>query len=163
MEFWVFVGGQNLSDFRGGCPIRGWGLYVIFHRGRSIHSSCILSFWNASFQKFKSFLFAAPSFSIFRFKTDTGLQVDIDFNTESKLSFSRSSFFSCLTWHSKPTKLMKLLSFYPFGGFRGPSKPSSQWNQSIFCECKHAWQLLVKIKSDPSVNKQPSVKHEGEF
>ena len=100
---------------------------------------------------------------IFRFKTDTGLQVDIDFNTESKLSFSRSSFFSCLTWHSKPTKLTKLLSFYPFGGFRGPSKPSSQWNQSIFCECKHAWQLIVKIKSDPSVNKQPSVKHEGEF
>ena len=100
---------------------------------------------------------------IFRFNTDTGAQVDIDFNTESKLSFSRNSFFSLLTWHSKPTKPMKLLSFYSFGGFRGPSRTSSQWNQSIFYECKHAWQLLVKIKSDPFVNKHRSVKHEGEF
>ena len=100
---------------------------------------------------------------IFRFNTDTGLQVDIDFNTESKLSFSRNSFFSLLTWHSRPTEPMKLFSFYSFGGFRGPSRPSSQWNQSIFCECKHAWQQLVKIKSDPFVNKHCSVKHEGEF
>ena len=50
------------------------------------------------------------SIHIFRFKTDAGLQVDTDFNTESKFSFSSSSFFSLLSGHSKPTKPMKLLS-----------------------------------------------------
>ena len=48
---------------------------------------------------------------IFRFTTDAGLQVDTDFNTESKFSFLRSSFFSPLSGNSKPTKPMKLLSF----------------------------------------------------
>ena len=51
------------------------------------------------------------NFNIFRFKTNAGLQVDIDFNNESKFYFSRSSFFSPLSGHSKPTKPMKLLSF----------------------------------------------------
>ena len=36
---------------------------------------------------------------VFRFKRDGGLQVDIDFNTESNFSFSRSSFFSRLSGH----------------------------------------------------------------
>ena len=36
---------------------------------------------------------------IFRFKTNAGLQVDIGFNTESKFSFSRSSFFSPFSGH----------------------------------------------------------------
>ena len=48
---------------------------------------------------------------IFKFKMGAGLQVDIDFNTESKFSCPRSSFFSPFSGHSKPTKLMKLLSF----------------------------------------------------
>ena len=34
---------------------------------------------------------------------------------------------------------------------------------SILCKCKQTLQLLVKIKSDPFVNKQPGVQHEGEF
>ena len=37
--------------------------------------------------------------NIFRFKTDAELQVHIDFNTKSKFSFSRSSFFSPLNGH----------------------------------------------------------------
>ena len=49
--------------------------------------------------------------SIFRFKIHVGLQVDIDFNTKSKISCWRSSFFWPLSGHSKPTKPMKLLSF----------------------------------------------------
>ena len=32
-----------------------------------------------------------------------------------------------------------------------------------FCVRKQTWQLLVKIKSDPFVNKQPGVEHEREF
>ena len=40
--------------------------------------------------------------------------------------------------------------FYPFGEIKRPSKLSSQ--QSILCEYKQTWQLLVKIKSDPVYN-----------
>ena len=47
-------------------------------------------------------------------------------NTEFKFSFSRSSFFSPLSGRSKPTKPWNWFLFYPFGRFRGPSKPSSQ-------------------------------------
>ena len=36
---------------------------------------------------------------IFRFKTDAGLQVDIDFNTESEFPCSRSNLFSFLSGH----------------------------------------------------------------
>ena len=69
----------------------------------------------------KIFACGALNFNIhiFRFTMDAGLQVDIDFNTESKFSFPRSSFFSPLSGHSKPIN-------YPFGWFRGPPKPSSQ-------------------------------------
>ena len=51
-------------------------------------------------------------FPVFTFSDlrHAGLQVDTDFNTESKFSFSSSSFFSLLSGHSKPTKPMKLLS-----------------------------------------------------
>ena len=49
---------------------------------------------------------------IFKFKTDARLQVDIKFNTEYKFPFSRSSLFSPLSGQSKPTKPMKLLSFF---------------------------------------------------
>ena len=49
---------------------------------------------------------------IFRFKTDAELQVNIDFNTESKFFCSRSSLFSPLSGQSNSTKPMKLLSFF---------------------------------------------------
>ena len=84
-------GGQFIFDLRGGggCPMR----QVLFRRVRSVHSLSILSFWNARFQKFYNFAGAAFIFNIhiFRFKADAGFQVDINFNTESKFSFSRSS------------------------------------------------------------------------
>ena len=53
--------------------------------------------------------------------------------------------------------------FYPFGGFRGSCKPSSPESQSILCECKQTWKLLVKDKSDLFVNKQIFVQHKREF
>ena len=97
----------------------------VFRKGRSVHSSSTFSFWNATLQKFKDFSLIF-NINIFRFETDAGLQVGIDFNNESKSFFSRSSFFSPLSGHPKPTKPIKLLLFYPFGRIRGPSKPSSQ-------------------------------------
>ena len=101
---------------------------------------------------------------ISRFKIHSGFQLDIDFNTESKFSCSRINFFSILSGHSKPTKPMKLISFFTkFGASRGPSKPFNQKIQSILCQCKQTRQLLVKIKKDLFVNKRPGVEHEGKF
>ena len=105
---------------------RGGG--VLFLRVKSVHFLSIFSFWNAQdFKNSKLFVCSALIFNIpiFRFKMDAGLQVDFEFNTKSKFFCSRSSFFSLLSGHSKPTKPMRLL-FYPFGRFRGRSKPSSQ-------------------------------------
>ena len=95
--------------FQGGCPMKG---VYISQGGRSVHSPPIFLFWNAKFQKFKIFACGASIFNthIFRFKMDAGLQVDIDFNTEFNFSYSRNSFFSQLSGHSKTTKPMKLLS-----------------------------------------------------
>ena len=98
---------------------------------------------------------------IFRFKTGARVQVDIDFDTESK--FSRSIFFSPLVDTKNQPKPQNFFLFYPLGGFRGPSKPFSQQSQSILCECKQTWKLLVKVKSDSFVKKQPRVQHEGGF
>ena len=85
------LGGNFFFDWGGGggCPMR----QVLFRRVRSVHSPSILSFWNARFQKFNNFAGARLLFNIhiFRFKADAGFQVDINFNTESKFSFSRSS------------------------------------------------------------------------
>ena len=96
-----------------GYPMRG---RVIFCWGRPVDFPSIFSFWDARFKKFKKILPASPSFIIFTFsdlrsKTDAGTQVDIDFDTEYNFHFSRSSFFSPLSGHSKTTKPMKLLSF----------------------------------------------------
>ena len=62
---------------------------------------------------------------IFRLKVDAGLQVDIDFNTESEFSRSRSSFFSPLSDHSKPTKTHETaVSFIHLVGLEGsPNHP----------------------------------------
>ena len=129
MEFWDFGGGQNIFDFSGGggergCPVRG-GYSV---RGGQFILHPFSHFEMQHFKISKNLACGTLIFNIniFRFKTDAGLQVDIDFNNESKFSFSRNSFFSPLSGHPKPTKPMKLLLFYPFGGIRGPSKPSSQ-------------------------------------
>ena len=85
---------------------------------------------------------------------DAGFQVDIDFNTESKFSCSRSSFFSTLSGPSKPAKPIKLLScFIHLGDLEGlPNHPVSK-ARAFRVKCKQTWQLLVKIESDPFVNK----------
>ena len=47
-------------------------------------------------------------------------------------------------------------------GLEGP--PNHPVTKSrAFCVRKETWQLLVKIKSDHFVNKQPGVQQEGEF
>ena len=96
----------------GGCPMRGYisfgevsSFYVHFH----IKNFCLIFHIHS-----------------FRFKIHAGLQVDSDFNTESKFSCSMSSFFPLLSGNSKPTKPLKRLSFYQFGAVREPSKRSSQ-------------------------------------
>ena len=69
----------------------------IFRGGKSVHSPSIFSFLNARFQNIFACVALIFNIHIFRFKTVAGLQLDIDFNTESKFSFSRSSFFSPLS------------------------------------------------------------------
>ena len=93
----------------GGCPIRG----LCFFGGGPL---ILCPFSHIEMQHFKnSEIFASDALifniHIFRFKVHAGLQVDIDFNTESKFSCSRSSFFLPLSGHAKPAKPMKLLSF----------------------------------------------------
>ena len=107
----------------GGCPIRG----LCFFGGGPL---ILCPFSHTEMQYFKnSEIFACDALIfniyIFRFKIHAELQVDIDFNTESKFSCSRSSFFSPLSGHSKQTKPMKLHSFLSICAFRGPSKPSN--------------------------------------
>ena len=84
------------------------------------------------------------NFNIFRFKTNAGLQVDIHFNNESKEG--EVPFHPSVGTQNQPNPRNCFL-LYPFDGITRPSKPSSQ--QSILCEYKQTWQLLVKIKSDP--------------
>ena len=145
----------------------------LFNEGHYISLGEVTSFYpnfpilKCKISKFQKFLTAAPSFlniHISRFKIHSGFQLDIDFNTESKFSCSRINFFSILSGHSKPTRPMKLISFFTkFGASRGPSKPFNQKSQSILCQCKQTRQLLVKIKKDLFVNKRPGVEHEGKF
>ena len=62
----------------------------------------------------------------FRFKTDAGLQVDIDFNTESIFFFQGDFSFHPSGDTKNQLNPSNCFLFYPFGGFRGPPKPSSQ-------------------------------------
>ena len=144
----------------------GEGEVVKFCRGRSVHSSSIFSFWNARFKKFKIFLPVASSFSMFtfldlrqiqNFKQILTLTLNLNFLFQGAVSFHPS-----VCTQNQPNPWNCFL-FYPFSGFRGPSKLSSQLSQSIFCERKQTWQLLIKIKNEPFVNKQPGAQHEGEF
>ena len=110
-------------------------------RGRDISLGEVSSFYvhfpilKWDFKVSKMFACAAciVKIHIFRFRMHARLQVDIDFNTESKFSFSRTGFFSPLRGHSKVIKPVKLLFFYPIGAFRGPPKPPSQYSQIILC------------------------------
>ena len=81
---------------------------------RSVHSPSLFSFWNAKPQKLKKNACGALIFNIhiFRFKTDAGLQVDIDFNIESKFSFSRSSFFFTHQWALKTNQINETDFFF---------------------------------------------------
>ena len=97
LEFWVFRGGQNIFDFREGVALWGGGVYFV--RGGQFILHSFSHFEMQDFKNLKNFVCSTVSFNIliFRFKIDAGLQVDIDFNTESKFSFSRSSVFSPLS------------------------------------------------------------------
>ena len=111
VKIFLISGGKKLS-----CEGEGY----FFRGGQFI----LRSFSHFEMQDFKgSKIFACGAFifniHIFRFRMHARLQVDIDFNIESKFSFSRSGFFSPLGGHSKVTKPVKLL-FYPIGAFRGP-------------------------------------------
>ena len=107
------------------------------------------------FKNSKIFVCGALIFNIhiFRFKMDAGLHLDIDFNTESKFSCSRSSFFLPLSGPSKPTKPMTLLSFFiHLMGLEG--SPSVSKVSAIFVDVKRQ-QLQVKIESVTFVNIRP--------
>ena len=98
------------------------------------------------------FAWSTPIFNIhiFRFKMDAGLKVCFDFNAESNFFCSRSSFFSPLGEHSKPTKPMKLLPFLSIlEGFQ-----NHLLSKAILCEYKQTWHLLFKIKGNSFLNKQ---------
>ena len=88
--------GQNIFGFKGG----GGEGYISL--GKSGSFSPFTHFEMLDLKISKNFACGTfiSNIHIFRFTTDAGLQVDTDFNTESKFSF--------------------------FGGFRGPRKPSSQ-------------------------------------
>ena len=75
------------------------------------------------FKNSKHFACSALIFNIhiFGLMVDAGVQVDIDFNTEAKFSCSRSSFFSPLSDHSKPTKTHETAVFFiHLVGLEGP-------------------------------------------
>ena len=108
LEFWFLWGGQNIFDLS--CSMRGRGLY--FFGGTQFILRLFSHFEMQDFKNSKSFACALIfNIHIFRFKIHAGIQVDIDFNTESKSPCSKSSFFSPLSGHSKPNKPMKVLSF----------------------------------------------------
>ena len=105
--FCGFWGMSKIFDFKG---VALWG--YITQRKVSLFSICF-PILKCKISKTQLFTSSALIFNIhiFRFKMDAGLQVYIYFNTEFEFSCLRSSFFSTLNRHSKPTKPMKLLSF----------------------------------------------------
>ena len=99
MEFWAFGRGQNIFNLRG-VVLLGGGVYYVGTGQFIFHP-----FSHFEMQDFKNSkkICLQHSFSIFTVsdlkQMHAELQVDIDFNTESKFSFSRSSFFSPLSGH----------------------------------------------------------------
>ena len=159
LEFWVFARDQNkiFLILREGEVSYDRG--SIFCRGRSVlHSLFSIHFLilKCKIQKLKNVLPAAPSFSIFTFSDLRKMQ---SFKQIFTLTLTLNFIFqAAVPFHSpvgtqnKPNT-WNCFIFWSCGGFRGPSKPSSQYSQSILCECKQTWQLLAKIKSIPFVNK----------
>ena len=99
MEFW------NFGYFRwegGGLSYEG-GYIMLGEVSGSVHSTSIFPFLKSNISKIqKIFVCGTLIFNIhiFKFKIHAGLQVDIDFNSESEFFCSRSSFISHLSGHS---------------------------------------------------------------
>ena len=112
---WVFFGRLKYLRFHEGVDL--WGGMrggVMFLKGWSVRSPSILSFWNTrNFKKISDRWIGA------------GIQVDIDFTTESKIYCSKSSSFYPSGTHNQPNPWNCLL-FYLFVGFEAPFKPSIQ-------------------------------------
>ena len=112
LELWVLGGVQNIFDFKGGCSLRSVMVYF-FGEGQFV--LCPFSHFEIQDLKISEILSCGTlifNIHIFRFKIHAGLLVVNDFNIESKFSCLRSSFFWPCSGHSKPTKPMKLLSFF---------------------------------------------------
>ena len=76
--------------------------------------------------KIQSFLLSPHfQYTYFHIKIYAALQVDIEFNTESKFSCPRSSFSSPSVGTQKQPSQWNCFLFYPFRGFWGLSKPFS--------------------------------------
>ena len=126
-------GCESILNLKSGCSIRGIflrvGRFLLGTFSQNFKMFCLRHLHIHIHFHFQYSLPFSLSFSIFtfifNFKVDAGLQRNIDLNSESKFSCSRSSFLSSLREPSKPTKPMKLL-FYPLVGFKGPSKPFSK-------------------------------------
>ena len=110
-QFFNHIGrDQNVFDFREGFPIRdGEEGYIYLGEVSSLY--VCFPILKRKILKIQTFLPAAPSVSIFTFSDLRYTEGFKFFNTKSNFFYSRSSFFSPLSGHSKPTKPMKLLSF----------------------------------------------------
>ena len=111
LEFWIFWFFGEVKIF-----LISEGEGGIFIWGRSVHSPSILL-------KTQRILPVAPSFSIFTlsdWRYMQGFKEDIDFSTESKFSCWRSSFLSCLSGHSEPTKPETTFFFNDLVHLEGP-------------------------------------------
>ena len=118
LEFWIFwfFGEVKIFLISGGRGVIRCGEGGIFIWGRSVHSPSILL-------KTQRILPVAPSFSIFTLsdlRYMQGFKEDIDFSTESKFSCWRSSFLSCLSGHSEPTKPETTFFFNDLVHLEGP-------------------------------------------
>ena len=103
LEFWVF-GEVKIFLISGGLP---------YERGRGISLGEVSSFYvHFPILKCKDSKIEKFNIHIFIFKIHARFQIGKDYNTESKFSCSRNSLFSPVSGYSKPTKPIKLLSFW---------------------------------------------------
>ena len=101
----VFWGKSKYSWFQGGCPMREGGRGISLGQVSSFYVHFpILKCKDSKIEKF--------NIHIFIFKIHARFQIGKDYNTESKFSCSRNSLFSSVSGYSKPTKPIKLLSFW---------------------------------------------------
>ena len=103
-----------------------WG--GIFRWGRSVHSPSIFSFWNTRFKKIKkkknfgcrTLTFKIP---IFRFKTDAGLEADIDLTLNLNFLFQGAvSFHPSAGVQNQPNHETGFF-FIHLVGLEGPPNP----------------------------------------